>query len=147
MMIREFQFYLDNDMAKKSAPDKIESDALISKSEGRLNFSIKIRKIDENTSSYIFEDIYECMREAAQSLMSLKGYKPYSHEALISCLREFFNFSEKDLSAFDRYRILRNKTIYKGEKISAETCKEALDFLMTFLPKIKKEFKKLGEQT
>lgn len=146
-MIMEFQYYLDNDLARKASPDKGEAEALMKKADGRLNFSIKTREINENAAPYVFEDIYECMREAAQSLMSLKGYKPYSHEALISFLREFFKFSESDIATFDRYRILRNKTIYRGQKISAETCEESLNFLLNFLPKLKNEFKKLEQKT
>lgn len=141
-MIVEFQFYLDNNLARKDSPDRGEAEALMNKAEGRLNFSIKVRHIDENTATYIFEDIYECLREAAQSLMSLKGYKPYSHEAVISFLREFFKFSESDLETFDRYRILRNKAVYRGERISSIVCREALDFLLHFLPELKNEFRK-----
>lgn len=142
-MIMEFQYYIDNDMVKKASPDKGEAEALMNKAEGRLNFSIKTRKIDENNAPYIFEDIYECLRESAQSLMSLKGYKPYSHEALVSFLKEFFNFSEADIETFDRYRILRNKTVYKGERVSLDVCKKAFSFLTYFLPKLKDEYKKI----
>jgi len=139
-MIKEFRYYLDNNLAKKGSPDISQAKALIQKAEGRIKFSIKSRKINENTASYIFEDIYECLREASQSLMSLKGYKPYSHEAIISFLKEFYNFKEFDINFLNQYRILRNKSIYGGEKISIEKCKESLRFLNTFLPKIKEEF-------
>lgn len=142
-MILEFQYYLDNNLARRATPDRGEAEALMSKAEGRLKFFIKIKEINENTASYIFEDIYEGLREASQALMSLKGYKPYSHEALISFLEEFFSLSKLDITTFDRYRILRNKTVYKGEKISAQTCKEALKFLLIFLPKLKSIFNKL----
>jgi len=142
-MIEKFQYYLENNLARKASPDKGEAEALMNKAEGRLSFSIKTRKINENTASYIFEDVYECLREAAQALMALKGYKPYSHEALISFIKEFFNFPDSDIASFDRFRILRNKTIYRGELVSAKTCEEALDFLYNFLPKLKKEFLKL----
>lgn len=138
-----FQYYLDSNLAKKIIPDKNEASALMKKAEGRLQFSIKIRKISANTSPYIFEDIYECLREAAQSLMSLKGYKPYSHEALIAFLKENFDFFESNIATLNRYRILRNKTIYRGERISPEICNEAFDFLLGFLPKLKEEFDKL----
>jgi uncharacterized protein (UPF0332 family) len=142
-MIKEFEYYLRNEMAKKSSPDKAEAEALMSKAEGRLKFSIITRKIDENIAPFIFEDIYECLREASQSLMSIKGYKPYSHEALISFLKEFFDFQESEISLLNRYRVLRNKAVYSGEKISAATCKEALEFLRSFLPKLKSVFKKM----
>lgn len=143
-MIREFKYYLDNNMARKASPNKGEAEALINKAEGRLKFSIKTRELNKNTAPYIFEDIYECLREAAQSLMSLKGYKPYSHEALISFLKEFFDFPGSDIPSFNRYRILRNKAVYRGEKISVDICKEALNFLVDFLPKLKEEFNKLS---
>ncbi len=137
-MIKEFRYYLENNLARKGSPDIAQSKALIQKAEGRIKFSIKSKEINEDTSSYIFEDIYECLREASQSLMSLRGYKPYSHEAIISFLKEFYNFEEFDLNFFNQYRILRNKSIYGGEKISIEKCKESLSFLYAFLPKIKK---------
>lgn len=140
----EFQYYLDNNLARKERPDRGEAESLMRKAEGRLEFAIKSRKIDEQTAPYIFEDIYECMREASQSLMSLRGYKPYSHEALISFLREFFSFPESDISAFDRYRILRNRAVYRAERISAGTCNDALGFLLRFLPKLKSEFRRLA---
>jgi uncharacterized protein (UPF0332 family) len=113
----------------------------MNKAVQRLDY-IKKQEISEFTSSFIFEDIYETLREASQSLMSLKGYKPYSHEALISFLREFYKFSESEISTFDRYRILRNKTVYSAAKVSIEVCKEALKFLEIFLPKLKREFEK-----
>lgn len=142
-MIMEFDYYLDNNLAKKESLNIVEARSLMEKAEGRLEYSIKIREINDNTAPYIFEDIYECIREASQSLMSIKGYKPYSHEALIPFMKEFFDFSENDLKSFDRYRILRNKAVYRGEKISKESCNEALKFLLKFMPEIKKEFKKL----
>ena len=143
-MIKEFKYYLDNNLARKASPDKGEAESLINKAEGRLKFSIRTRELNQNTAPYIFEDIYECLREAAQSLMSLKGYKPYSHEALVSFLREFFDFPGSDITSFNRYRILRNKTVYRCEKVSKQICKEALNFLLDFLHKLKKEFNKLS---
>lgn len=106
-MIEKFQFYLDENHVKKQSPDKTEAKSLIDKAFQRMNF-IKIQKIDAAVSTFIFEDIYECIREAAQSIMSMDGYKPYSHEALISFLKEFHKFDESDIATFDRYRILRN---------------------------------------
>ncbi|MFH1229849.1 MAG: hypothetical protein V1678_05520, partial [Candidatus Aenigmatarchaeota archaeon] len=59
---------------------------------------------------------------------------------MISFIREFYKFSDAELSAFDRYRILRNKAVYSAFIVSADTCKEALKFLENFLPKLKREF-------
>ena len=144
-MVFEFEYYIKENLVKKKSVDVNEADALMRKAEERFEFSIKTREINGNTASFIFEDIYECLREASQSLMSLKGYKPYSHEALVSFLKSL-NFLESDFEMFNRYRILRNKTVYGGERISVEKCKEVLDFLVLFFPKLKKEFNKLKEE-
>ncbi|HEX9863271.1 MAG TPA: hypothetical protein VGB11_08350 [Candidatus Bathyarchaeia archaeon] len=133
-MIEKFHYYLDEHLARKVKVDREEAKSLMTKAVLRLSY-IKKQEINEDTSSFIFEDIYETLREAAQSLMSLKGYKPYSHEALISFLKEFYQFPEYEISSFDRYRILRNKTVYCVANVSPEVCKAALEFSETFLPK------------
>ena len=81
-MIERFQYYLKERFAKKVEVDREEAKSLLKKTLLRFEY-IKKQEINGETSPFIFEDICETMREAAQSLMSLKGYKPYSHEALI----------------------------------------------------------------
>ncbi len=138
-MIENFNFYLRENSVKKESPDPIEAGSLIEKAMQRLEY-VKKNKIDESNASFIFEDIYDCLREASQSLMSKMGYKSYSHEAIIAFMKEFFAFSDYDISVLDRYRILRNNSVYRAEKVSKQTCIEALDFAKKFLPKIRKEF-------
>lgn len=138
-MIGKFQYYLDEHLARKVSVDLEEAKSLMNKAILRVDY-IKMQEINEDTSSFVFEDIYETLREASQSLMSLKGYKPYSHEALISFLKEFYKFPEHEISGFDRYRILRNKAVYCAANVSPEVCKDALTFLETFLPKLRKAF-------
>lgn len=145
-MIEKFQHYLDERLARKVKVDKEEAKSLIHKAVLRLDY-IKKQEINGDTSSFIFEDIYETLREAAQSLMSLKGYKPYSHEALISFLKEFYQFPEHEIASFDRYRILRNKTIYCAANISPEVCRDALAFSEAFLPKLKNAYEKSQKES
>lgn len=140
-MIKDFQYYLENNFVKKQSSNPEEAESLMNKALNRFEY-IKTQKITRQTASFIFEDVYEAFREGSQALMALKGYKPFSHEALIAFLKEFYDFSEFELSSFDRYRILRNKTVYAAEIISEETCKASLKFLEDFLPKLKKEFEK-----
>lgn len=138
-MIKEFNYYLNNNLVIKASVNKNLSNALIEKAENRIKFSIKERKINEKNASFVFEDIYECLREAFQSLMALKGYKPLSHECIVAFLKKFCSFSQKDIESFNNYRILRNKSMYGGEKISSNKCNEALRFLIEIFPQIKKE--------
>lgn len=138
-MVRRFRYYLDESLVKKRVPNKEEARSLMAKAIKRLEY-LKAQRIDELTAPFVFENTYEAMREAAQALMSSRGYKPYSHEALISFLREFYTFSEHRISAFDRYRILRNKSVYGAARISVSTCRQALSFLKQFLPELRDEF-------
>ncbi|HLC67850.1 MAG TPA: hypothetical protein VJI12_03100 [archaeon] len=140
-MINNFQFYLDTNAAKKASPDAAEAKSLIENAFNRMDFIDSIQINDKN-ATFVFEDVYEALREAGQSLMSLSGYKPYSHEALIAFMKEFYKFDEKDISAFDRYRILRNNCVYRAQKVSAETCRESIGFARIFMEDIKKEFQR-----
>ena len=139
-MIEEFDYYLNRQEAVKKAPDPAEAGSLIKKAGNRLRY-IETQEISEENADFIFEDIYECMREAIQALMSKTGYKPYSHTVLVAFLKEFTKIPNQDAETFDRLRKLRNNAIYSAEAVSIAECQDALEFLIEFLPKIKKELK------
>ena len=135
-MIQSFQFYLHKGLVRKTGKNPSLARSLFQKAQLRLN-KITRETIREDESSLIFEDVYESIREAAQALLQIQGYKPYSHEALISFLKDEHYFSPSIINTLDRYRVLRNKSVYEAKKISVETCKEALVFAQSFLPRIK----------
>jgi len=137
-MIERFQYYLDENLVRKTTPNKETAKALMTKAYERFEY-VRQQRISKSTASFIFEDIYESLREGAQALMESKGYKPYSHEAIISFLKEYYKFPQQYVSALDRYRILRNKCFYGASQISVETCKEAMGILAGFLPELRKE--------
>lgn len=139
-MIQSFQYYINKKLVRKTGINPAIANSLIKKSDIRLKRIIR-EKIKEEESLIIFEDIYESIRESTQALMQLKGYKPYSHEALISFLKENNVFSPEIINNINRYRILRNKSVYEAKKISIETCKDALIFAKELLPKIKEKTK------
>ena len=141
-MIKPFEYYLKENLVRKSSPNISMAKSLLEKARIRLART-KNETIDEDNSSIIFEDIYESLREATQSFMELKGYKPYSHEALISFLKEGTYLDEGCVHTLDHYRILRNNSVYKAEHVSKEKCTEALHFARKKIPEIKKMFERL----
>ncbi len=141
-MIQDFEYYIKNNLVRRTSVNIAQVKSLIDKAEIRLN-RIKKENASENESSIVFEDIYESIREAAQSLMQLNGFKPYSHEAVIAFLKKKELLSDKELNDFNRYRILRNKSVYEAEEISIETLKEALTFAEEIIPKIRGLLEKL----
>ena len=66
-MIQKFQYYLDAKLARKVAGDSEEAKSLMNKASQRLDY-IKKQEINEDNSSFVFEDIYESPREAASLL-------------------------------------------------------------------------------
>ena len=65
---------------------------------------------------FTFEAIYETLGEAMQSLMAGKGYKPYSHEATIAFLQEYYYFTHIEIGQLDQMRKDRNDCMYYAKK-------------------------------
>ncbi|MBI4140043.1 hypothetical protein HY483_03720 [Candidatus Woesearchaeota archaeon] len=137
-MIQPFNYYLKGGAVRKSLFDPIIAKELFRKGEVRLLRLLKNPPTEEE-SSIFFEDVYESIRESAQSLMELGGFKPYSHEALIAYLEEKKMLSPEELNIFNNYRILRNNSVYKAENVSIDKCKESLLFAQKILPNIKEK--------
>ncbi len=137
-MINSFDNYLKLGKAKRKTPDIEEAKSLLDKAESRLQYT-KGRQINDKNSQFILEDVYEAIRESAQALMSVKGFKPYSHEATISFIKDFYkvDFSEQDLSKFDRFRQLRTNYVYKAAPVSSGDAEDALIFASSFIDKVK----------
>lgn len=143
-MIDKFENYLNNGKAKRKTPDISESKSLIQKAEKRIKF---LRPLNDETSSLFFEDVYEAARESAQALMSLKGFKPYSHEATISFLRDYYKsqFSEAEIFEFDRFRALRGNSVYRAQDVSKEDALKCLQFAKVIVEKVNKIIKDVGK--
>ena len=135
-MINKFNYYLEKGHVKRKTSDPVESKSLLDKATSRINY---FKKITEEDASIVLENAYEGIRESAQSLMSLKGYKPYSHEATISFIKEFYKeFTEEDINNFDRFRQLRSDSVYRAVHISKEEAELCLMFVQVFVNKVKK---------
>ena len=138
MMINSFNNYLEDGKAKKKTPDPEEAKSLLEKSQNRLEY-IKLKKITNKTATFILEDAYEAIREAAQSLMSIKGFKPYSHEATIAFIKDFYKleFNKEYINKFDHFRKLRNNSVYKAVSVTKGDAESSLLFAKKFVKKVK----------
>ena len=113
-----------------------ESKAMIARASKRLEY-VRSQSITEDNASFLFEDIYEIMRECVHGLMAANGYKPYSHEATVAFLNEHYKpyFGEKLIEDFNRYRIIRNNIMYRANSVSKEEATKALDVAENFVRK------------
>ncbi len=137
-MINSFKNYLNSGYVKKKTPDTEEAKSLLEKAKNRIQYT-KSRDINDKSSQFVLEDAYEAIRESAQALMSIKGFKPYSHEATISFVKEFYgsNFSEEEIHKFDRFRQLRNDSVYKAKIVTSGDAKASILFAIEFINKVK----------
>ena len=137
-MIDRFENYVQRGRVKKRSPDPEEAKALLKKSANRLEYT-KQKAITANNAEFVLEDAYEAMREAAQSLMSAKGYKPYSHEATISFIKRFYGneFTEEEIQKLDHMRRLRNVSVYSASPISLEDARSSVILASRVIMKIK----------
>ncbi len=141
-----FSHYLKIGKVKVQTPNVEEARSLLDKSKLRLAYT-KERQPNKKTASFVLEDAYEAMREASQSLMSLKGYKPYSHEATISFLKEYYHkeLSDSDLYTMDRFRQLRHDAVYKAVEVVPQEARQALHFADKIIRIIQKVQEKIGK--
>ena len=141
-MIKPFTHYLNENLVRKSLPNPSMARSLLQKAEIRFKM-IKKNEIRQEEASIVFEEVYEALRESLQALMEIKGFKPYSHEAIVSFINEHNLLSKEKSIIIDNYRVLRNNSVYKAEKISTQKCEEALAFVENALPEIKIKFENL----
>ncbi len=134
-MVKEFEYFVRKGDVKTQKPDANLSRAAFKESAERLEFSKSLLNI--KPSKYILENAYESMREAADSLLYLDGFKSFSHEASIIYLIKK-GFSENDITEIDRFRKIRNGIKYYGEGCEDSDAQLALNMAEKVIHKIKK---------
>jgi uncharacterized protein (UPF0332 family) len=78
------------------------------------------RRRGTDDPEFIVEDYYEAMKELITAMLFSRGFKSYSHECLITFLREFHKeFKEDELQLIDQMRQTRNDLLYRGEPVAA----------------------------
>ncbi len=136
-MIDKFEEYIKSGKVKKRTKDIVEAQSLLERSKKRMKY---IRELNKETAFLVLEDVYESAREAAQALMSKEGFKPYSHEATISFVKEYYKkeFSEYEIIQFDRFREIRNNALYRGQEVSVDDALKCSEFSKIFIKKVEK---------
>src|SRR3989344_8554316 len=91
--------YRQKDLEKiKSMINSAEINAIVTK---------KI-KLNENTATLIFREIYESVRQLGDSKLWLLGYEPLNHEVSMEILKEFDIKNKVKLASLDRLKKIRH---------------------------------------
>lgn len=110
-----FEDFIRDGSVRRVSPNKQLAKSLVKIANLRLK-NIETMKITDENSFTIVENCYEAIREMIDALMSLKGFKSYSHEATVEFLKEFYsvNVGYVTVNKVDRYRRIRNDIKYEG---------------------------------
>lgn len=112
-----------NGLIRKNTPDRYLAKNLVQSSLNGIK-AVKQIHVDNITSVLVFRESYESLRQICEAIISLEGYKVYSHDTITIFLREYLN--EESISfKFDRYRKLRNNINYYGKTIDIKETIEA----------------------
>ena len=139
-MVKDFEFFLKKGDVKGQSPDKNLAFSAFKDSLERIEFERKL--IHKSKPKYVLENAYEAMREAADSILYIRGFKSFSHEAsIVYLLKEGFN--ERDIMELDRFRRIRNGIKYYGKDCDLLDAEQAIKLADKIITKIKEkiEFK------
>ena len=84
-------------------------------------------KLNENTATLIFREIYESIRQLGDSKLWLLGYEPLNHEVSMEILKEFDIKNKIRLNSLDRLKKIRHDINYRGFRVSISQAKEIVD--------------------
>ena len=103
---------------KKVKENPEQAEALLKIAKRRLE-SIKKRRKDEYPQ-FLIESYYETIKELILSLLSIHGYKSYSHECLVIFLDEYYSdfLSDYHIRFLDDMRKLRSDIQYRGQDVA-----------------------------
>ena len=105
--------------------EKIKSLIASSKSNSEVTLSIKL---NEKSSTVIFREIYESIRQLGDAAWWLQGYEPLDHDISLEILKEAQIKNNLELNFLDRFRKIRNDANYRGFKVTEHQAREIIAF-------------------
>ena len=123
--MKPFEYFLENQEVKKASQDINLAKSLIKDMMERIKdvLLLDISKFPK----IIFENIYDSLRDFADALLAIDGFKSYSHQASFAYLSKY-GFEDSVLDILDKFRYKRNSSKYYGQSISIDEAKEILNF-------------------
>ena len=123
--MENFESYLKKNIVRKVFADKERAKKLIKDGEKRI---IDVGLLDmEKLSKFVFENIYDAIRDFLYAILLNDGYNTKSHEAPIAYLMNK-GFDVYIVNKLDKFRYKRNSSKYYGEDVNIEEAKDIKEF-------------------
>ena len=110
---------------KQKDTEKIKSMINSAEINARVTKSIKL---DDDTATLIFRELYESIRQLGDAKWGLMGFEPCNHEVSMEVLKEFNIKDKVKLNSLDRFKKIRHDINYRGFRAILSQTEEILDF-------------------
>ncbi len=108
-------------------PDPALAKSLITSAKTTAAVALSI-KLEEQSATVIFREIYEAIRQLGEARWILLGYQPDNHEVSLESLSDLDIKNKVKLNYIDRFRKIRNDANYRGFSVSESQAREMLGF-------------------
>ncbi len=133
--MESFESFVSKNIVRKVTPNKERAKKLIKDGKSRLK---DVGFLDVNKlPKFVFENIYDALRDFFLAILLNDGYNTQSHEAPIAYLLKK-GFDVYTVDKLDRFRYKRNGSKYYGEEIAVEEAEEIKDFYLKIKDKVYK---------
>lgn len=99
-------------------------------------------KLNDDTATLIFRELYESVRQLGDVKWWLLGYEPSNHEISMEALKDFDIKEKIKLNSLDRFKKIRHDVNYRGFRATTQQAEEILDFWNKCGEEIIKELRK-----
>ncbi len=94
----------------------------------RISEFIKSLEINENSSTVVFRELYESIRQLGEARWRLLGYEPLNHEICLDGLADLDIKEKTMLNHLPRFKKIRHDANYKGVLVSVSQASEIMEF-------------------
>ena len=88
----------------------------------------KAIKLNDDTATLVFREIYESIRELGDAKWGILGYEPSNHEISMEALKDLDISNKVKLNSLDRFKKIRHDINYRGFRATIPQAEEILDF-------------------
>jgi len=119
--------WLKKGVLRNKQKDKDKIISMINSAEINTKVTKEI-KLNENSSTLIFREIYESIRQLGDAKWGIMGFEPCNHEVSMEILKKFDIKDKIKLNSLDRFKRTRHDINYRGFRTSISQAEEILDF-------------------
>ncbi|MEK6952061.1 MAG: hypothetical protein AABX29_03530 [Nanoarchaeota archaeon] len=127
-MKKEFiELWLKSGIVRPRQKDSEKIKSMINSAEINAKVTKNI-KLNDDTATLIFREIYESVRQLGDAKWWLSGYEPSNHEISLEILKEIDVKEKLKLNSLERFKKIRHDINYRGFRATIPQTEEILEF-------------------